>query len=137
MKKLVYLFAGFMMFASSCTITKKTLPTASLNVQVNLDMNDLEFIGTVSGTAEQYYVLGMAYGGRKNYAGVINTSGAGLATLGEFDRAVNNALYDALLSKPDADFILPLAIESKEQKVFLGKTKKITVRGKAFKIKTK
>ena len=50
---------------------------------------------------------------------------------------MNNATYDALLSKPDADFILPISVETKTSRVFLGKTKKVTLRGKAFKIKTK
>ena len=130
MKKLIYLFVGVAFLVSSCTITQRSTPGASLNVQVNFDMDDLDYIGEVSGTAEQHYFLGLPYGGRRFYTGVIGNNLA-------LDRAMNNAMYDALMSKPDADFILPVSIESKVSRVFLGKTKKITIRGKAFKIKTR
>ncbi len=130
MKKLIYLFVGVAFLVSSCTVTQRSTPGARLNVQVNFDMEDLDYIGEVSGTAEQNYLFGLPYGGRKYYTGVI---GNGLA----LDRAMNNALYDALLSKPDADFILPVSVESKTSRAFLGRTKKVTIRGKAFKIKSK
>lgn len=130
MKKLIYLFVGVALLASSCSTTKKSIPGAALNVQVNLDMDDLDYIGEVTGTAEQRYVLKMPMGGRKYYIGVI---GNGFAV----DRAMNNALYDALLTKPDADFILPVSVETKSTYVFLGSKKKVTIKGKAFKIKTK
>ncbi|MBL4656566.1 MAG: hypothetical protein JKX73_01090 [Flavobacteriales bacterium] len=130
MKKLIYLFVGVAFLVSSCQMTKISRPGAPLNVQVNFGMDDLDYIGEVTGTAEQHYLFGLPYGGRKYYVGVVD---------GGFplDRAMNNALYDALLSKPDADFILPRSVETKTSSVFLGKTKKITIRGKAFKIKTK
>ncbi|MBL4754543.1 MAG: hypothetical protein JKY52_13230 [Flavobacteriales bacterium] len=130
MKKLIYLFVGVAFLVSSCTVTQRSTPGAALNVQVNFDMDDLDYIGEVTGTAEQHYFLGLPYGGRKYYAGVI---GSGFA----LDRATNNAIYDALLSKPDADFILPVSVETKTSRVFLGRTKKISIRGKAFKIKSK
>ena len=130
MKKLIYLFVGVAFLLTSCTITQVSRPGAPLNVQINFDMDDLDYIGEVTGTAEQHYLFGLPFGGRKYYTGVI---GNGFA----LDRAMNNAVYDALLSKPDADFILPISIETKTSRVFLGSTKKVTVRGKAFKIKTK
>ena len=130
MKKLIYLFVGVAFLVSSCTLTQISRPGAPVNVQVNFDMSDLDYVGEVSGTAEQHYILGLPFGGRRYYTGVIG-GGFGL------DRAMNNAMYDALLSKPDADFILPVSIETKVTRVFLGKTKKVSVNGKAFKIKTK
>jgi len=95
----------------------------------------MEYLGEVTGSAEQHYFLGMAYGGRKYYSGEVYMPGQ--FSMGGLDRAVKNAMYDALLSKPDADIILPFSQETKEQKLFLGKVKKITIRGKAFKLKTK
>ena len=119
---------------ASCTMTSRTAPMAAVNVQVNFDMDDLEYIGEATGTAEQHYFLGMAYGGRKYYSGQVYMPGQ--FSMGGLDRAVKNAMYDALMSKPDADIVLPFTFETKEQKVFLGKLKKITIRCKAFKLKT-
>ena len=108
---------------------------AQVNIQINIDMDDMEYVGEVTGSAEQHYFLGMAYGGRKYYSGEVYMPGefyiAGL------DRAMKNAMYDALLSKPDADIIMPFSYETKVQRLFLGSLKKITIRGKAFKLKTK
>jgi len=100
-----------------------------------LDMNDLDYIGEVTGTAEQHYFLGLPYGGRKYYSGSVTFTGLpGIG--GSFDRGFNNAMYDALMSKPDADFVLPSSTEVKVQRVFLGSTKRFTIKGKAYKIKT-
>ncbi len=108
---------------------------AAVNVQINLNMDDMEYIGEVTGSSEQHYFLGMAYGGRKYYSGEVYMPGQ--FVMAGLDRAVKNAMYDALLSKPDADIFMPFSFETKVQKLFLGKLKKITIRGKAFKIKTK
>jgi len=135
MKKIIYLFAGLLLLTSSCTQTKRISPMTPVNVQINFDMDDLEYLGTVTGSASQHYALGIAFGGRKYYEGVVYMPGQ--FAIGGFDRATKNALYDALLSKPDADFILPVSMERKDQKVFLGKMRQITIRGKAFKIKSK
>ena len=135
MKKIIYLLIGCVLLVTSCTMTSRVSPMTQVNVQINFDMDDMEYIGDVTGSAEQHYYLTMPYGGRKYYSGQIYMPGQ--FNLVGSDRAVQNALYDALLSKPDADFIMPLSFEIKEQKVFLGSLKKITVRGKAFKIKTK
>ncbi|HRD38442.1 MAG TPA: hypothetical protein PLC65_07410, partial [Bacteroidia bacterium] len=63
--------------------------------------------------------------------------GGTLLTTQSFDRAYNNALYDALKQKNDADFVLPLSSESTTNRAFLGKKVTLNVRAKAFKIKTK
>lgn len=136
MKKIIYLLIGCVLLTSACTVTKRRAPATRVNVQINLDMDDMEYLGEVTGSAEQHYFLGMAYGGRKYYSGEIYYPGTGFSMAG-MDRAVQNAMYDALLSKPDADIIFPFSYETKIQRVFLGSLKKITIRGKAFKIKTK
>ena len=135
MKKIIYLLMGCVLLTTSCTLTKRVSPMTQVNVQVNFNMDDLEYVGEVTGSAEQHYFLAIPYGGRKYYSGEIYMPAQ--FSLGGTDRAVRNALYDALLSKPDADFIMPLSYKVKQQRVFLGSLKKITVRGKAFKIKAK
>lgn len=135
MKKIIYLLIGCVLLTSACTVTKRKAPMAAVNVHINFDMDDMEYLGEVTGSAEQHYFLGMAYGGRKYYSGEVYMPGQ--FSMAGLDRAVQNAMYDALLSKPDADIILPFSFETKIQKLFLGKLKKLTIRGKAFKLKTK
>ena len=138
MKKLLYLLAGLALVVSSCTMKSKTVPAAPLNVQVNFTMDDLEFIGEVTGTTTQSYVLGLPYGNRTNNVGTVATQFP-FQIPGQFirTRGFNNAMYNALQSKPDADFILPIAVETKTDVMFLGREETLTIRAKAFKIKTK
>lgn len=119
---------------SSCTMNNKSIAGAQLDARVNFDRSDLEYVGEVTGTATQHYILGIPYGGRRFHTA--STSGAVINTQA-FDRAYNNALYDALSQKPDADFVLPLASESTTNMAFLGKRVTLKVRAKAFKLKTK
>ena len=46
-------------------------------------------------------------------------------------------MWDALQQKPDADFLLPMSVEKKTNRMFLGSKKTYSVRAKAFKIKNK
>lgn len=135
MKKIKNLIValGVVVFASSCTMMSKTVATSGLNTQVNLTMDNLEYVGEVTGNATQYYALGMPIGGRKYY-----TASVGGLNIGSIvNRGYNNALYDALMQKSDADFVLPLATEETTDRMFLGRKQMITVRAKAFKIKSK
>ncbi|CAG0966771.1 MAG: hypothetical protein HND27_04260 [Bacteroidetes bacterium] len=130
------ILGAVVLFISSCTMYKKSVPVAPINVQVLFQMQDLEYIGEVTGTATQSYVMGMPYGGRRYTAGAA-VSQTGFALPIGNNRGYNNALYDALSSKPDADFLLPISFETKTDQMFLGKQETITLRAKAFKVKTK
>jgi hypothetical protein len=112
----------------------KTISGAQLDARVNFQSSDLEYVGEVNGTATQYYILGIPYGGRRYHTA--STAGSIINTQA-FDRAYNNALYDALSQKPDADFVLPLSTESTTNQAFLGRKVTLNIRAKAFKIKTK
>lgn len=135
MKKILNLIAAFgaVVLISSCTTLSKSVATSGLNTQVNLTMDNLEYVGDVTGSATQYYALGIPVGGRKYYTASVG----GLNLNGLLNRGFNNALYDALMQKPDADFVLPLATEEKSNVMFLGRKQMITVHAKAFKIKSK
>jgi len=136
MKKIFLLFSTFvaiLLFASSCTMHNRTTMGAPLEARVNFTSADLEYIGEVTGTSTQYYVLGIPYGGRRYYT----ASTGGLALPVSTDRGYNNALYDALGQKADADFVLPISSESTVNYSFLGRKVTLTIRAKAFKIKTK
>jgi len=61
MKKIFLLFSTFvviLLFASSCTMHNRTTMGAPLEARVNFTSSDLEYIGEVTGTSTQYYVLG-------------------------------------------------------------------------------
>jgi len=135
MKKILNLIVAFgaVVLVSSCTTLSKSVATSGLNTQVNLTMDNLEYVGDVTGSATQYYALGIPVGGRKYYTASVG----GLNLNGLLNRGFNNALYDALMQKPDADFVLPLATEEKSNVMFLGRKQMITVHAKAFKIKSK
>ena len=134
--KISYLLAGFILItASSCTTYNKMVTSTPINTQVNLTLSDLDYVGEVTGTATQSYVLGLPYGGRRYYVGSVGQGALG--GIVPTDRAVANATYDALMQKPDADFVMPFSAETKTQRQFLGSRKTITIRAKAFKIKVK
>lgn len=141
MKKHAYilvLIGAVIMSLSSCTVRQKAVPLTPLTAQVNLDMDDLEYIGDIMGTSEQSYALGfIAYGGRKYHSGLLLNQGAGLGTLLPNNRGVNNALYDALQQKPDADMLLPVSYDRVTEQQFLGRRVNFSVRCKAYKIKNK
>lgn len=134
MKKILMLSTlGLLLFVSSCTMHNKMISGAPIEARVNFTSSDLEYVGDVTGSATQYYVLGIPYGGRKYYT----ASTGGILAGVTLDRAMNNALYDALAQKPDADFVLPLSSESTVDYSFLGRKVTLKVRAKAFKIKGK
>ena len=133
---LIFVFAGMVIF-SSCTITRQSIPTAPVHVQINLNMDNLEYVGDVVGTSTQSYVLKIPIGGRKYTAGVAAAQSSFVNMSLIHSRGMNNAMFDAMKSKPDADFLMPVSIESKKQQMFLGCRETITIKGKAFKIKTK
>lgn len=131
-----FMTVTLLFLVSSCTVYRKGTPAAPLEVRVNFSMDDLEYIGDVSGTSVQSYVIGIPVGGRRYTVGT-TIAPIGLLTGGGLSRGEQNALYDALLQKPDADFILPLSIESKRNVGFLGSKVTYTLRAKAFRLKSK
>ena len=120
---------------SACTVYKKSIPATPILTQINLEMDDLEYLGEISGTSTQSYFLFFPYGG-KRYQGAVSVM-PGQSNINFKKRGYNNALYDALMQKPDADFLLPISMKVISHKMFLGREEVITVRAKAFKIITK
>lgn len=139
--KYLYLLAGMLLLVTSCTTYQKSMNTAPVNVQMNVTMADLDYVGEVTGTATQSFVLGIPYGGRRYYnpiAGYVGSSPfGGVNQLIGRNRGLNNAMWDALQQKSDADFLLPISVEVKTNQEFLGSRRTYSVRAKAFKIKSK
>jgi len=132
--KAIYLLPlAVVLLFSSCTVYTKSIATTGVETQVQFKMEDLEYIGDVSGTATQTVLLGaIPIGGRRFH--VANLGGGGLVPS---SRQFNNALYDALMQRENADFVLPLSSSSVRDQMFLGYRETITVRAKAFRIKSK
>lgn len=125
---------------SSCVVRKNALPVSSLNTQINLNYDDLEYIGEVTGTSTQSYLFGIIpIGGRRNHQGVFTggviSTGVNLNPLNR--RGVSNALYDALSSKPDADYVVPISYKVESHIMPFGRKETITIRAKAIKIRPK
>jgi hypothetical protein len=118
---------------SSCTVYTKNIATTEVETQIQFKMEDLEYIGDVSGTATQTTLLGfIPVGGRR-----FHVAGIGGGTVVPQGRLFNNALYDALMQRENADFVLPLSSSSVRNGMFLGNKTTLTVRAKAFRIKSK
>lgn len=135
MKKVFLLLAVISLALASCTTINKGTPVVPMNLQINISMDDLEYIGEATGTSVQNYVLGMPIGGRKNKTAVSKISSINISSI--WNRGFNNAMYNALQSKPDADFIIPISYEETKDQMFLGSKRTLIVKTKAFKIKTK
>ena len=132
-KAIILLPLAVVLLFSSCTVYTKTIAGTSVETQMQFRMEDLEYIGDVSGTARQSFLFGiLPIGGRRFH--VANVGGGGLIPN---NRMINNALYDALMQREDADFVLPLSTSSVQDQMFLGNRTTLTVRAKAFRIKSK
>ncbi|MES2514632.1 MAG: hypothetical protein V4580_10835 [Bacteroidota bacterium] len=135
MKKILILGVfSVLLFATSCTMRNKTIAGSTMDARLNFTTADLEYVGDVNGTTVQHYVFGLPLGGRRYHTA---STGSFLGGGASFDRAYNNALYDALNQKPDADFVLPVSSETVTDYGFLGRRVTIKVRAKAFKLKSK
>ncbi len=121
---------------SSCTTYRKAVPMTQVNAQILFDSDDLEFVGDITGQSEQSFFLFIPYGQRKYHAGTLVPQG-GLGVQLPANRGYNNALYDALQQKPDADFVMPVSFETTTHQQFMGRRVLLKVRFKAYKIKTK
>lgn len=144
--KITCALAGITLLLSSCAEGVLSLgrqrrmvtPMSPVHTIVNMQMADLEYVGEVTGTSEQTYLLGgIAIGGRRNHYVVLNQSGSELLSSVPARRGVRNAVFDALSKKPDADFVIPVSYDITVDKMFLGRKEVVTARIKVFRFKTK
>jgi hypothetical protein len=125
-------FAVLLSLITSCTTHRSAVTTAPVNMQLNVTTSDLEYVGEVSGKSSQSFVLGLPVGGRRYYSAAVGV--AGLLLPG--NRGIQNAVYDALKQKPDADFVIPFAVDETVNRMFLGSKRTYKVRAKAFKLRS-
>ena len=144
MKKYIILFIiGFALLCTSCTLTHKTVPATSFTpdiVRLDLTMDQFEYLGEteISVTLKTY--LGMF---RK--IEMINglpkeTHNIKRATFyGNKDIPVNGimkrAAYKVIEDFPNADYYVPVNYQEDIHRMFLGNTKTIKMKIKAYKFK--
>lgn len=124
-----------LLFFGSCTVYKTSIPRANVQTQINVGINDMQYLKDVTGVSVQSYVLGFRYGGEKYKSAAISNVSGNLIGVSLRNRGYNNAIYNALQSVPDADFIMPIKMEVKSNRMFLGHQDSIVVKFKAFKLK--
>ncbi len=119
----------------SCTVYQASVPKANVQAQVNVSLSDLEYIKDATGTAKQSYLMGLPLGGDKYKQASVSSIGDGLVNVYIRNRGYNSALFNALKSVPDADFVLPVSMEVISDRMFMGREDSIIVKVKAFKLK--
>jgi hypothetical protein len=119
----------------SCKVYQTAAPQANVQAQLNFNLSDLEYIKDITGTATQSYVVGLPLGGEKYNKASVSGLAGGLINVNIRGRGYNNALYNALKSVPDADFVLPISYEVVSNRMFLGREDSVIVKVKAFKMK--
>lgn len=121
---------------SSCYLQKTVAPSPSLNVQLNITYNDLEYVADTTIKIKQSYVLGLPYGGKRYTIGqlVLNDN---IPFYIKKNRSFNRAIFEALNAYPDADFVLPVNYKLEKHIMFLGREEVLTLKLKLLKIPSK
>jgi len=137
---LIRILICFTCIFSSCSITSKSdkliVPSSPISTQINLDFDDLEYIGEATGKSEQTYLLGFIPIGNRTYQYASINSFGSFGNHFPKKRGYNNALYDALNANLSCDFILPVSYNVNVIPMFLGRKEYISVKVKSFKIKS-
>nr|MBK9649807.1 hypothetical protein [Bacteroidota bacterium] len=132
---LMILMVSGLLATTACTTYRTASVAAPVNIQVIIDYDNMDYVGEVTGTATQSFALGLPIGGQRYRVAVASTAGGNI--LPGNNRGINNALYEALKQKPDADFLIPFSVQETRNVMFLGSKRTYTVKAKAFKIKAK
>ncbi|MBN2486136.1 MAG: hypothetical protein JXB34_09200 [Bacteroidales bacterium] len=133
-KSIIPVLLTALVFAS-CTVYQTSVPQANVQARLNVAMSDLEYIKDITGTSTQTYVAGLPVGGEKYRQASVSGIAGGLVNVNIRNRGYNNALFNALESVPDADFVLPVSFEVVSERMFLGREDSVVVKVKAFKLK--
>jgi hypothetical protein len=115
---------------------KSVAPSASLNVQLNLSLNDMEYITDTVIKVKQSYVLGLPYGGPRYKTGQLVLQD-NIPSYLKRNRAFNRAIFEALTAYPDADYVMPASYKLEKHMMFLGREEELTLKLKILKIPSK
>ena len=129
-------FILMLVLLTSCFMQKSVAPSASLNVQLNLSYNDMEYIADTIIKVKQSYVLGLPYGGKRYKIGQLVLQD-NFPNYIKKSRPFNRAIFEALNAYPDADFVLPVNYRVDKYMMFLGREEELTLKLKLLKIPSK
>lgn len=129
----ILLLASLLLF--SCSI--HTTGLGSQRPFINMEWEDMEYVRDVQDTTVQSYLLGIIpIGGTRLRRGSIDGNVINISTLSR-KRGMRNAIYNIIQKTPDADFVIPTYQFTKIDRMFLGRKEYVTLRVKAFRIKSK
>lgn len=141
---LIFLLLGAILL-SSCGnyVTKKVMRTTSFSptsVELKLTLSDFEYIGEVEVSLTYNKYLGFFSQIHEiNNKEVAKRNVNVLDLYGRMNIPVPNAamraLYESHIKYPDAEFIVPISTIYEEQRMFLGRKGKVTLKAKAYKFK--
>lgn len=130
------IFILMLVLLTSCIMQKSVAPSASLNVQLNLSFNDMEYIADTVIKVKQSYVLGLPYGGKRYKIGQLVMQD-NFPHYIKRSRTFNRAIFEALNAYPDADFVLPVNYRVDKHMMFLGREEELTLKLKLLKMPSK
>jgi len=104
---------------------------------INIEWEDMEYVRDVQDTTVQSYLLGfIPVGGTRFRKGSVDGNVINISAFSR-KRGMRNAIYNIIQKAPDADFVIPTYQFTKVDRMFLGRKEYITLRVKAFRIKSK
>jgi hypothetical protein len=132
---------------TSCILLLATLTIVSCSVHstgisaqrpfINMEWEDMEYVRDVQDTTVQSYLLGVIpIGGTRFRKGSIDGNVINISAFSR-KRGMRNAIYNVIQKAPDADFFIPTYQFTKIDRMFLGRKEYVTLRVKAFRIKSK
>jgi len=147
MKKYIILFIiGFALLGTSCTLgrlTHKTVPATSFTpniVKLDLTMEQFEYLGEteISVTLKTYFGMFKRIetinGLPKDIRNIKLTTFYGNKDI-PVEGILKRAAYKVIEDFPDADYYVPVNYQENIHRMFLGNTKTITMKVKAYKFK--
>lgn len=141
---IIFLFLGGLLL-SSCGnyVTRKVMRTTSFSptsVELKLTLSDFEYIGEVEVSVSYNKYLGII-----TKIHEINNKEVARRNVNIVDLygrmnvpvppAAMRALYESHIKYPDAEIIVPISSIYEEQRMFMGRKGKVTLKAKAFKFK--
>ena len=101
------------------------------NLRFNTDLNDLVFLGNITGTLTYSQYLGFitVYNNNSTKKTFLYANGFGLSSWS------SRILYDNIGKYEDAELIMPIMVQENTQKMFLGSKVTVTIKAKVYKFK--
>lgn len=135
-----FIKTSFILLLVSLTVISCSIHKTGITAQkpfIDMKWEDMEYIKDVQDTTVQSYLLGfIPIGGTRFRKGSVDANVINISAFSR-RRGMRNAIYNIIQKAPDADFVIPTYQFTRIDRMFLGKKEYITLRVKAFRIKSK